>query len=76
MDLPACSNGTKYSFTNITDSIYQAWRDEMVDLCQFVDPAAAAEEAGILDLAGGRGETRLEAVERGLKEQFRKCYSS
>ena len=48
----------------------------MVDLCQFVDPAVAAEEAGILDLAGGRGETRLNAVERKLKEQFRQCYST
>ena len=48
----------------------------MRDLCQFADHAAAAEEAGVLDLAGGRGETRLEAVERGLKEQFQQCYSS
>ena len=38
------------------------------DCGQFLDPAA---EAGVLDVAGGRGETRLQAVENSLRMQFR-----
>ena len=44
------------------------------DCGQFLNPVAAAAEAGVLDVGGGRGETRLQAVERGLKMQFRECY--
>ena len=43
------------------------------DSGQFFDPAAA--EAGVLDVSGGRGETRLQAVERSLKMQFRECHT-
>ena len=39
------------------------------DSGQFFDPAAA--EAGVLDVSGGRGETRLQAVENSLKMQFK-----
>lgn len=55
---------------------YQAWREETTDLGQFVEPAAALREAGVLDLSGGSGETRLKTVERKLKDQFRQCYST
>ena len=43
------------------------------DCGQFHDPGAAAAEAGVLDVAGGRGETRLQAVENSLQMQFREC---
>ena len=43
------------------------------DCGQFLDPVAAAAEAEVLDVAGGRGETRLQAVERSLRMQFREC---
>ena len=43
------------------------------DCGQFLDPGAAAGEAEVLDVGGGRGETRLQAVERGLQMQFREC---
>ena len=42
------------------------------DCGQFLDPAA---EAGVLDVGGGRGETRLQAVERGLQMQFREFHT-
>ena len=35
----------------------------------------ARVEARVMDEAGGRGETRLDGVERKLKEQFRAAYS-
>ena len=31
-------------------------------------------EARVMDEAGGRGETRLESVQRKLKEQFRAAH--
>ena len=45
-----------------------------VDCGQYLDPVQAAAEAGVLDVNGGRGETRLQAVERSLKMQFRESY--
>ena len=48
----------------------QAWRDEARDLGQFSDPQAAEVEATMVDLRGGRGETRVEAVIRQLRELF------
>ena len=34
---------------------------------QYGDPLAALAEVEVLDLGGGRGETRLEAVHRQLR---------
>ena len=51
--------------------IPQPWRDEELELGQFRDPLAAATEAAIEDVSGGRGETRLQAVKRVLVEQFK-----
>ena len=45
------------------------------DCGQFHDPGAAAAEAELLDVGGGRGETRLQAVENSLKMQFRECHT-
>jgi hypothetical protein len=42
-----------------------------LELGQFRDPLAAATEAAIEDVSGGRGETRLQAVKRVLVEQFK-----
>ena len=45
------------------------------DCGQFLDPGAATAEAEVLDVAGGRAETRLQAVERSLKSQLRGCHA-
>ena len=42
----------------------------MEDLNPFRDPDLAREAAGVLDVSGGRQETRVMAVWRLLKEQI------
>jgi hypothetical protein len=49
----------------------QAWREEAAELRRFWEPEAAAEETAVLDMAGGRGESQVAAVQRQLFEQFR-----
>lgn len=43
----------------------------MVELGQYGDPLAALAEVEVLDVSGGRGETRLEAVHRQLRGLYR-----
>ena len=52
--------------------IPQPWRDEAADLGQFLDPVAAALELQTEDVEGTRGETRIEAVERKIMEEYKK----
>ena len=48
----------------------QPWRDEAGDLGQFTERQAARVEAALVDVRGGRGESRLEAVRRKHRETF------
>jgi hypothetical protein len=52
----------------------QAWRDEAVQLGEFLEPEAAATEAAVPDMAGGMGESRVQGVERQLILMFRNSF--
>ena len=49
----------------------QPWVDEVRELGQYSDPRAAKLEAEAVDVRGGRGEARVGAVYRQLRELFR-----
>ena len=43
----------------------------MLELGEYSDPQAALLEVQVVDVRGGRGEARVEAVFRQLVEQYR-----
>ena len=55
---------------NSVTNLCQAWREEAAELRRFREPEAATTEAAVRDMAGGRGESRVEGVERQLRYLF------
>ena len=43
-------------------------------MTRLLEDGGASAQARVVDTAGGRGETRIAAVERKLKEQFRAAH--
>ena len=43
-------------------------------MARLLGDGVARTEARVMDQSGGRGETRLDCVERKLKEQFRAAH--
>ena len=50
-------------------SYSQAW-SSLEELDQWRDPVNASRAAEVEDIAGGRGEKRIDAVWRKIREQF------
>ena len=58
-------------FSVFYSSFPQPWVDEVRELGQNSDPLTAQLEAEAVDVRGGRGEPRVGAVYRQLRELFR-----
>ena len=73
MSCPGCSCSRLGSGKRLLFKLYQqAWREP--DLERLLEEGVARVEARVVDEAGGGDETRVDAVERKLKEQFRAAH--